>query len=499
MRPLEIALLTADAAALVVLVVRPRGRARWTVQLAALPPLMAVAQALVEGARWQMVPAYALAGLLGLAWVTRTGRPATRPAARGLGRRLAGGLAAALGALALAASIALPAILPVFRFPPPGGPFAIGTVTYHWVDARRRELFSADPAAHRELMAQVWYPATRSSTSARVPYVANADALSAADAPQLHLPPFTFDYWSIVPTNAIPDAPVAPDRARYPVLVFESGVVGFRQSNTYQVEALASRGYVVVGLDQPYASGAVVLPDGRRIPGWTKDRLDPLIEQSIAPAASEPVVNGQVLADGIVPYLAQDVSFALDRITALDQDVGARLHGRLDVGHVGTFGVSLGAMVAAEACHRDTRLDACLMLDAAMPVDVVRDGLDRPAMWMTRDAGTMRLERQRSGGWSEAAIRETLTTMHTVFAKSALGDGWYVQIRGIFHSDFTDLPSMTPLAPWLGISGPIGGLRSHEIVNAYSLAFFDRHLESRPTALLDGPTAPYPEVLLERR
>jgi len=498
MRPLEIVLLVADLVAFVVLLA-PLRRARWLLHLAALPPLAAIAQVLVEDARWQMVPAYALAAVLFLAWLLKAARPAGGTAARGLARRLAAGLAVGLGALALAASIALPAILPVFRFPPPGGPYAIGTVTYHWVDGQRHEMFSADPAAHRELMAQVWYPAGRSASSARAPYVPNADALSSADAPQLHLPGFALDYWSVVPTNAIPDAPVAADRPRYPVLVFESGVVGFRQVNTYQVEALVSRGYVVVGLDQPYAAGAVVFPDGRRTIGWTKDRLDPLIEQSIAPAARAPVVNGQVLADGIVPYLAQDVSLALDRIAALDEDASGRLHGRLDLGRIGTFGVSLGAMVAAEACHRDPRLKACLMLDAAMPTGVVRDGLAQPSMWITRDAGTMRLERQRSGGWSEAAISETLTTMRAVFSKSARGDGWYVQVPGIFHSDFTDAPSWTPLAPWLGISGPIGGQRGHEIVNAYSLAFFERHLEGRPSAPLDGRTSVYPEVQLERR
>lgn len=499
MRPLEIVLLVADAVAFIVLALPLRGRARWLPGLAALAPLAAVAQVLGEGARWQMVPAYAMAALFFVAWLLKAARTPGRPAARGRSRRIIAGLAIALGALVLAVAIALPATLPVFRFPPPGGPYAIGTVTYHWVDGQRHEVFNADPAAHRELMAQVWYPAEPSASPARAPYVPNADAISSADAPQLHLPGFAFDYWSIVPTNAIPDAPMATDRPRYPVLVFESGVVGYRQSNTYQVEALVSRGYVVVGLDQPYVSGAVVFPDGRRILGWTRDRLQPLIEQSIAPAAGAPAVNGQVLADGIVPYLAQDVSLALDRIAALDEAAGGRLHGRLDLERVGTFGVSLGAMVAAEACHRDPRLKACLMLDAAMPTDVVRDGLTQPGMWVTRDSATMRLERQRAGGWSERDISETLDTMRAVFSKSAPGDGWYVQVPGIFHSEFTDAPSLTPLAPLVGISGPVGGQRAHEIVDAYSLAFFERYLVGHASAPLDGPSGTYPEVHLEGR
>jgi hypothetical protein len=36
-------------------------------------------------------------------------------------------------------------------------------------------------------------------------------------------------------------------------------------------------------------------------------------------------------------------------------------------------------------------------------------------------------------------------------------------------------------------------------INAYSLAFFDRHLNGQPAPLLDGPSAKYPEVLFETR
>jgi hypothetical protein len=41
--------------------------------------------------------------------------------------------------------------------------------------------------------------------------------------------------------------------------------------------------------------------------------------------------------------------------------------------------------------------------------------------------------------------------------------------------------------------------RGFDIVNAYSLAFFDQHLEGHPAALLDGPSRYYPEVLFETR
>jgi hypothetical protein len=51
----------------------------------------------------------------------------------------------------------------------------------------------------------------------------------------------------------------------------------------------------------------------------------------------------------------------------------------------------------------------------------------------------------------------------------------------------------------VGLFGSVDAHRIHRIVNAYTLAFFDRHLKDMPTSLLDGPAAQYPEVRFERR
>jgi predicted dienelactone hydrolase len=499
MRPLETLLVAANLAAFVLLVAPLRGRARPLHHAGLLPLPVTIAQLLLEGPRWQMVPAYALGGSFFLVWLLQTIQPAEGPARRAWLRRAAAGVGVALGVLMLAVSIALPTVLPVFQFPRPGGPYEIGTVTYHWVDAGRHEIFSTDPDVHRELMAQVWYPARGDTSSARAPYVQDAGALSSAEARQLHLPGFTFDYWGDIPTDAIPSAPVAGDRAGYPVLIFLSGVSGFRQSNTFQVEELVSHGYIVVGLDQPHAAAAVVFPDGREVTG-TRDQLQPFIDQSLSPVADAPRLNGEALSDGVIPYLARDVSLTLDQLTALDSaDPKSILTGKLDLQHTGVFGVSLGAIVAGEACHLDVRLRACLMMDAGMPADLVQAGLRQPSMFITRDAATMRLENRANGTWSEADIRQALTSMRAVFAKSQPGDSYFVQVPGMFHVNFTDAPSYTPLAAQLGFTGPIDPRRGHDIVNACSLGFFDRYLDGRPAALLAGLSRQYPEVHVEGR
>lgn len=69
----------------------------------------------------------------------------------------------------------------------------------------------------------------------------------------------------------------------------------------------------------------------------------------------------------------------------------------------------------------------------------------------------------------------------------------------MFHSNYTDLPSWSAHWRLVGVAGPIDVRRANTIINAYSLAFFDRHLEGRPAALLVGPAERYPEVLFETR
>ena len=178
--------------------------------------------------------------------------------------------------------------------------------------------------------------------------------------------------------------------------------------------------------------------------------------------------NGRALDDAsVIPCLAQDARFALDQLAVLNQaDPSGILKGKLDLQRIDTFGVSLGGIVAGEACRMDPRLRACLVMDAAMPSDVVTAGLHQPSMWITRDADSMRLERQRTGGWTEADIEAHQSSMRAVY-EGLPGAGYFVRVPGMFHANFTDIASWTPLAAQLGLSGPIDEHRAHDIVNDY--------------------------------
>ena len=496
MRPIEALLLLADLLAFVALAARLPPAMGWMRHVAPIALLLGLSQALVEGPRWQMAPAYALTGVFVLAWLSQREKTSGE---RKLINRLGAGAAIALGGLALAFGAFLPLAFPVFRFPHPTGPYAIGTLTYHWVDASRSEIFTADPNDHRELVVQVWYPAAPNA-SPRARYMPDADVVTTKFARIQRIPEFIFGHFKYVTTNAVSAAPMSSDRSPYAVLIFLEGATGFRQMNTFQVEELVSRGYVVVAIDQPGVAADVVFPGGRQIATLPIAQLMGVIRPSYMPNKRASQLNGRALEGGsVIPYLTQDVAFTLDRLAAVNEaDPNDILTGRLDLQHVGAFGFSLGGIVVGEACHREVRLRACLIIDAPMPFDVVAAGLRQPSMWITRPAASMRLERQRWGGWPEAEIEAHQTSMRAVY-QSLLGEGYFVQIPGTFHSNFADVPNWFPLASQFGIAGPIDGQRAHAIINAYSVAFFDQHLKGRPANLLQGPSRQYPEVLLESR
>ena len=163
---------------------------------------------------------------------------------------------------------------------------------------------------------------------------------------------------------------------------------------------------------------------------------------------------------------------------------------KLDVQRAGVFGVSLGGIVSAEACHLEHRFRAWLVVEAPMPADVVKSGLQQPSIWITSDADTWRLQR-----WSDRDVMQH-QTMRAVF-ESLPGDGYFVQVPRMLHLNLTDVPLLiyAPFGRRLGLFGPIDAHRVHRLVNAHTLAlFFDRHLKGKPATLLDGPAAQYPEV-----
>lgn len=77
-----------------------------------------------------------------------------------------------------------------------------------------------------------------------------------------------------VQTHSFSEAALSLEQERYPVLIFSHGDGGNRNQNTFQVEELASHGYIVIGIEYTYNAVATVFPDGRTVDYLTENAPD---------------------------------------------------------------------------------------------------------------------------------------------------------------------------------------------------------------------------------
>ena len=355
--------------------------------------------------------------------------------------------------------------LPLRRVPSPTSGI-VGAISDTASDPTRKEFFAE--TGRRVVPFQILYPASRAGHT--VGYVPNAGPVIAAlkhSQERLGLA------LARIGTITAPWTANARPRADgpFPVVIYLPGVTGYMQMSSFQTATLAADGFVVITLNQPGVVAAALLPDGRVIKGMSRDEAVQLIAPSYRSSHRPPALAVKLAPEkSIVPYLAADVPVVIDRLSAINADPNHPLHGLLDLQRIGVMGVSLGAIVAAQACQSYEQVKACLMLDAPAPTDVANHGLGKPALWLSRPAADQRAERAASGGWPESEIAAQSNSIALAVGNSR--EARVIQLNGLFHVDFTDVPTIQPIVGWLGMAGPIGTVNAHSKVASLTVDFF---------------------------
>ena len=406
MRPLEIAIAILIFASLIEPLIRWHNKPRWFAFVPSAALLAVIAQILLEGYRWQMVPLYLFAVILFVLSFRRITRasettPLREPELnckyakdakfhkdflRALRVFAVKFVPATLGVLLLIVASALPVLFPVIEMPAPNGEYQVGTVTYDWVDNSRDEIYSGKSGDKRELMVQIWYPASPPANATPALWMDRIDIVGPAISRYLHLPDFFLDHLKFARSNSYTDAPASNRAARYPVVVYSHGWNGFRAVNANQMEALASHGYIAVGMDHTYGAMFTLFPDGRIA-----------LNNPNALVGKNPSPEFQRSSEILEATYAADVRFVIDQLALLDAGkVSSPLAGKFDLNRVGLFGHSTGGGAIVLACSRDPRCKAGLGMDAwvePIPASVVPQAPSQPFMFM------------RSETWATASKR----------------------------------------------------------------------------------------------
>jgi dienelactone hydrolase len=462
MRPVEALALLALSASFISMCMQ-RGDSGWLRAVAVLGVLLFAGLAGIDRWRWPLLPACVLAALILLAAMVANARPSApyQVAATVMG-----------GALLLISTLACLA-LPALPLPPASGSYPVGVTSIQIetlpVAGAPLHLEAPRPAP----IVDLWYPAgAPGTTGTPVPWLTRLrNRLGLEDS-----------------RHALVDAPLAQSTTRFPVLIYFPGWEGTHIQNFVLIRELASHGFVVAGVHYPARNPQI---SGQSLEGLMR-RLERQMDFS-TPAAGEDTLRR---ADERVRTRAADAIATLDRLVQLDAvDPAGRFTGRIDVQRAGIFGFSLGGAVAAQACWLDSRFKAALNLDGWLFSEAAAQGINQPYFFMTEEGytwpSTTALHSKDPSVRLQAEYDQL--DLSRLAANYRRHGGYYLTIAGTWHMNFSDYALRSRFRR-LGDAGPIDPRRATQIVNTYTLAFFQKTLTGMDSPLLSGGDARYSEV-----
>jgi len=406
------------------------------------------------------------------------------------------GLAYSAIAIMLVVTAGLMYAFPVFKLPEPTGEFKVGTQAFHFVDPNREEIFDKVKDGKRELMVQVWYPA-QAGTGKYTPFIPDTQILRYMAA-NYGLPGFTLQHLKYVSSHAYSGAEVSSAQTSYPLILANPGYGSSRFLHTSQAENLASHGYIVAVIDHTYNTFATEFPDGRITTSLTNNLFSPNHDYQTESRNRDKL--GKVLTD--------DVTFALNQFELIQSgQISSLLKGRIDLGHVGVFGHSIGGATAYDAAY-DPRIAVGIDLDGALYRLRDRESLRKPVLFMNSESEFERLkmvmdnhvyteaELKRMGNtreWMEQVTEDKKLELERM-RESLDSGGQFLYIENSEHLNFTDVQYISPIFKMLGITGKIGPERANSVINAYMLDYFDMYLKNKGGILMKGPDSRFPEM-----
>ncbi len=331
------------------------------------------------------------------------------------------------------------------------GPLAVGTA--------RLKLNGQAPGkgqAQRAIVVQFWYPVDEDQAAVHTRGLSwLARRLHPTWAPAHH------------------GAPLTLAKPTFPFIVYLPDAEGRHDDNTFTLANLASHGFIVAAIDDPYRNGKLgidtMAADASRYPN---DAADP-VGAHYASRVARGVAMASALLDGLATRTRGGPAGAWAE--------------RLDLKQVGILGYAMGGNAAAQAVVTDRRFSVAANLSGGVsgqaPVRV-------PYLLMLSDTSAAAQPAPELDAWPSSSFVEEYRRAQD---QAALPESHVIEVSGTKREHFSD-KLVFPSRLFPGCHQPPGFKRIRAIIDSYTVAFFTTYLRTDPHPLMCVRHSPYPEV-----
>ena len=352
-----------------------------------------------------------------------------------------------LGLLALSLVGVMAYLFPTATLPSPEGQYAVGLQILELEDRSRQDPF-VDVEMTRRLLIDVCYPAEVTAGKRRSAWFRTPSLFINSLASNYDLPSIIFQHLRAVKTNSYIEALPLESEEGFPVLILSPGTPAIVPLYFSFAEYLASRGYIVIGIEHPYGAAVVEFSDGTQA-HFSRER-----------AFKFPGV--ETFEEGVrygMRWMAEDFSFVIDELERLNAS-SEFPNGFFDTSRISVFGHSGGGGVVSFLSQRDERVKAMVSFDPAlfaMTEESLSAGVNIPSFIM------------ETGLWLE---REEAGDLH-LFIQNSPVKPFHLKIPDANHPDFAMLDRLSPLAHYLGFTGTFMANGGEEYLHRSIFSFLE--------------------------
>jgi dienelactone hydrolase len=320
--------------------------------------------------------------------------------------------------------------------PCPGGSWGVGCITLETTDtSRSSHLLATDPG--RNLFLKMWYPAIDDAARHELVWHSLRNG-SRTPAPMRAL--LRLLRLRTASRSGVEFATAVPDTS---VVIYNHGLVSFAEENISLMEALASRGHIVISIEhhaqlvELQALNARQPANERRAAANLAGELaraNPTTRATLARRYYEASPN----TARIVRERAADSLWVLDQCEALLERIPGLATSKRRASNVHMAGFSLGGAVAVEAALQDRRIRTVVNIDGGTQGTIDATALSAPCLMLYSEG---------NAGMNDALL--PAATVRSV-------------VPGTRHLNFHDIAGLLPalrFTPALGTAHPLAALR----------------------------------------